>query len=58
MKRMKSDPDMLEETENRVTIRGAAMKRKELTGIFVCFALLFFAAYVFAAPVPDTAVKF
>jgi hypothetical protein len=30
------------------------VKRKELTGIFVCFVLLFFAAYVFAAPVPDT----
>jgi Protein of unknown function (DUF1566)/Viral BACON domain len=30
------------------------MTRKELTGIFTCFALLFFAAYAFAAPVPDT----
>ena len=30
------------------------MKRKELTGIFVCFALLFFSAVAFAAPVPDT----
>jgi hypothetical protein len=30
------------------------MKRKELTGIFACFALLFFAVYAFAAPVPDT----
>ena len=30
------------------------MTRKELTGIFTCFAFLFFAAYAFAAPVPDT----
>ena len=30
------------------------MTRKELTGIFICFALLFFAAYAFAMPVPDT----
>jgi hypothetical protein len=30
------------------------MTRKELTGIFTCFVFLFFAAYAFAAPVPDT----
>ncbi|MFH0998432.1 MAG: DUF1566 domain-containing protein [Pseudomonadota bacterium] len=30
------------------------MKRKELTRIFLCFALLFFAAVAWAAPVPDT----
>jgi Protein of unknown function (DUF1566) len=28
------------------------MKRKEMTWILVCFALLFFAAYAFAVPVP------
>jgi hypothetical protein len=32
------------------------MIRKELTVIFVCFTLPFFAAYAFAAPVPDTGV--
>ena len=30
------------------------MKRKELTGIYRCFALLLFAAVSWAAPVPDT----
>ena len=30
------------------------MKRKELTGIFACVALLFFAVYAFAASVPET----
>jgi hypothetical protein len=30
------------------------VKRKELTGILGCFALLLFAAVAWAAPVPDT----
>ena len=34
--------------------KETVVKRNELTGIFVCFALLLFAAHAFAAPVPDT----
>jgi len=30
------------------------MRKKELTGIFGCFVLLFFAVVSWAAPVPDT----
>jgi hypothetical protein len=42
-------------TENSMMIKeGAAMKRKELTGIFGCVALLFFVAIGWTAPVPDT----
>ncbi len=35
-------------------MEDTAIKRKELTGLFGCFALLFFAAVAWTAPVPDT----
>ena len=35
-------------------MKDAAMTKKELTMIFVCFTMLFFAANIFAAPVPAT----
>ena len=38
----------------RKKIKAIAMRKKELTGIFGCFVLLFFAVVAWAAPVPDT----